>query len=491
MPIRFADIIWPTTRRYWLVNARVPACLVVADGARALLPADAEGVVNADLLVDDGTLAGVERPGGKHNDEDGTAIVDIGGRQVWPTLIDIHTHLDKGHTVERSPNPDGSFLNARLSAAADRPNWTVPDLRRRMDFGLRCAYAHGVSAIRTHIDTYHDTAERSWHVLCEMRDQWRGKVDLQGVALCPIDLLQDEFGDRVAAIVASASGLLGGVTRASIGNHGAPLDNIDALLDRVFALATRHDLDIDLHVDETHDPAAATLPFVARAAMRHGYQGRVVCGHCCSLAMQSDSDVDRTLDLVAEAEIAIITLPTVNMYLQDRKEKRTPRWRGVTVVHEMIKRGIAVAAAGDNCRDSFHAYGDHDALDTFRQAVRILHLDHPVTGTPALVGTTPATIGKLIEHGRIAVGAPARRIVLNARTVNEIISRPHSDRVIIDRGVPLRVAAPDYSELWEEWSAGSETAGSAAQDPSTIEDSSEMQEISCSGRSPRHRSFSP
>ena len=206
---------------------------------------------------------------------DGIERVDLGGRQVWPTLIDIHTHLDKGHTVERSPNADGTFLNARLAAAADRPNWTEADLRRRIEFGLRCAYAHGVSAIRSHIDTYHDTAERSWRVVREMREEWRGRIDLQAVALCPIDLLTDEFGDQVARIVADSNGLLGGVTRASIGNHGAPLDNLDALLDRVFALAARHDLDVDLHVDETHDPAAATLPFVARAAMRHGYKGRV------------------------------------------------------------------------------------------------------------------------------------------------------------------------------------------------------------------------
>lgn len=412
------------------------------------IDADSEGVVKADLLVDDGKLARIERPGG--HDDDGAACVDIGGRQVWPTLIDIHTHLDKGHTIERSPNPDGTFHNALLAAAADRPNWTAPDLRRRMDFGLRCAYAHGVSAIRTHIDTYHDTAERSWQVLRDMRDRWRGKIDLQGVALCPIGLFQDEFGDRVAAIVAESGGLLGGVTRASIGNHGAPLDNIDALLDRLFTLAARHDLNVDLHVDETNDPAAATLPLVARAAMRHGYKGRVVCGHCCSLAVQTESEVDRTLDLVAEAEVAIVTLPTVNMYLQDRKEKRTPRWRGVTVVHEMLKRGIAVAAAGDNCRDSFHAYGDHDVVDTFRQTVRILHLDHPLSGAPALVGAAPSAIGGFAQHGQIAVGAPARLIIFNARTINEIISRPQSDRVIIERGERLRISPPDYSEFWEE-----------------------------------------
>src|SRR5271169_2111794 len=204
MPIRFADIVWPATRRYWLANARAPAGLLV-DGIALPTPADAEGVVQADLLIEDGKLARIERPAEKR--DDGIACVDVGGRQIWPTLVDIHTHLDKGHTVERSPNVDGTFLNARLAAAADRPNWTAPDLRRRMDFGLRCAYAHGVSAIRTHIDTYHETAERSWQVLREMREEWKGKIDLQAVALCPIDLLEDEFGDRVAAVVAKSGGL--------------------------------------------------------------------------------------------------------------------------------------------------------------------------------------------------------------------------------------------------------------------------------------------
>ena len=151
-----------------------------------------------------------------------------------------------------------------------------------------------------------------------------------------------------------------------------------------------------------------------------------------------------------EADIAVVTLPTVNMYLQDRKERRTPRWRGVTVVHEMLRRGIRVAAAGDNCRDSFYAYGDHDVVDTFRQAVRILHLDHPLSAAPALVGTTPSPIGAFDGHGRLTVGAPARLIVFNARTINEIVSRPQSDRVVIREGGKISTLPPDYSELWED-----------------------------------------
>jgi cytosine deaminase len=406
---------------------------------------DSEGVVEADLRIEDRKIAEVAPPGGTHNDA--VESIDLGGRQVWPTLIDIHTHLDKGHTVERSPNPDGTFNSARLAAAADQPRWTAQDLRRRMGFGLRAAYAHGVSAIRTHIDTYPATLELSWQVLRELRDEWAGRVDLQAVSICPIDLLKEEFGDRVAATVAQSGGLLGGVTRSSIGVHGSPMGDLDALLDRLFELAIRHDLDLDLHVDESGDPNAASLAFVARAALRHGYRGRVVCGHCCSLAVQPEEQVDRTLDLLAEAQIAVITLPTVNMYLQDRQSGRTPRWRGVTVVHEMLKRGIRVAAAGDNCRDSFYAYGDHDVVDTFREAVRILHYDHPLTGAPAMVGATPAGIAKLQGHGKIAVGGPARLIVFNAHTINQIVSRPQSDRIIIDRGARVTAKIPDYDEL--------------------------------------------
>jgi cytosine deaminase len=192
MPM-FADIVWPVTKQYWLANCRMSACILTDVAVPRTV--DAEGVLHADLLVDNGKLARTEPPNRER--DDGIEYVDIGGRQVWPTLIDIHTHLDKGHTIDRSPNCDGTFYNARLAAAADRSNWTASDLRRRMEFGLRCAYAHGVSAIRTHIDTYPETAEKSWRVLGELRDEWRG----QAVSLCPIDLLVDQFGERVASIV--------------------------------------------------------------------------------------------------------------------------------------------------------------------------------------------------------------------------------------------------------------------------------------------------
>jgi cytosine deaminase len=446
----FSDVVWPDASSYWIGNARVPLSLM--SKPHAFAPLDREdGAVLLDVLIENGRVARLV-PAGAVSER--VNAVDLRGRQLWPTLVDVHTHLDRGHTVVRSPNVSGTFKDALAATQADRLRWTHEDLIARMDFGLRCAAAHGVSAIRTHLDSVPEQAERSWRAFRDMRAEWQGRIALQAVSLLPIDFFRGEYGDKLATLVAQSGGILGAVTRAAnAGGHGAPLDDLDQLLDRLFMLAARHDLDIDLHVDETNDPKAAALPYVARAALRHNYQGRVTAGHCCSLAVQPDDQAERTLDLLAEARVNVVTLPTVNLYLQDRGSGRTPRWRGVTLVHEMRRRGIAVAAAGDNCRDCFYAYGDHDMVDTFRQAVRILHLDHPLAEAPALVGPEPAGIARLADHGRLHDGAPARLIVFNARTLNEIVCRPQVDRIVIDRGRRSSARAPDYSELWDDGAA--------------------------------------
>ena len=446
MPQPFADIAWPDTPSYRIANARVPLCFV--SGPHGFVPQDRDdGTASLDILIGNGRIERLAPAGAGATDP--RPSVDLNGRQVWPMLIDAHTHLDRGHTVVRSPNASGTFKDAVLATAADRPKWTHEDLLTRMDFGIRCAYAHGVAAIRTHLDSVPEQAQRSWPAFREMREQWKGRVALQAVSLLPIDFFRGEWGDQLAKLVAESGGVLGAVTRAAAASsHGAPLGDLDELLDRLFGLAATYDLDIDLHVDETNDPRSAALPYVARAALRHNYRDRVTCGHCCSLAVQPDDEADRTMDLLAEAGVNVITLPTVNLYLQDRGGGRTPRWRGVTLVHEMRKRGVTVAAAGDNCRDCFYAYGDHDMIDTFRQAVRILHLDHPLAEAPMLVGPAPARIARLTEHGRIAVGDPARLIAFNARTLNEVVSRHQADRVVID-GKRSSARVPDYAELWD------------------------------------------
>jgi cytosine/creatinine deaminase len=444
---RFRELTIPPTSEYRLSNARVPTAMLARPIAGA--PLDTDGCALVDLLIAGGSIETIF-PAGASADN-ALPVVDLRGNLVWPGLVDMHTHLDKGHIVDRTRNPDGSFTGARVATVADRGKyWTEEDVRRRMEFGLRCAYAHGVAAIRTHIDSYEGQSEISWKVFRDVRQAWHGKITLQAVSICPIDLFQGEPGVELADLVARSNGVLGGVTRAFNEDHTENMTDLDALLDRVFTLAAERSLDIDLHVDETGDPNATSLIHVADAIIRNRFKGKVVCGHCCSLSVQPEQLVRETLQRCADAGIAIVSLPIVNMYLQDRAAARTPRWRGVTLIHEMRAAGIEVVIAGDNCRDPFHAYGDHDMVDTFRQAVRIAHLDHPFGDVTGMIGPAPAGIMGVAPLGTVAAGAPARLILFNARTLNELVCRPQADRIVIKDGKRVDAELPDYAVLEEE-----------------------------------------
>ncbi len=290
---------------------------------------------------------------------------------LWPRFADIHCHLDKGQIHGRVPGGEGTFLSALDAVASDRIHWNGTETRLRMDFGLRCAYAHGSAAVRTHIDSDHAGAAVSWEVFAELRDRWAGRIDLQAVSLVQVGALADPVLSRtVAERVAEFGGILGASTRQ--------VPDLDAIIDTLFQLAEEKDLALDFHVDESCDPNAKALSLIARTAIRRSFAGSVVVGHCCSLAVQDDDEVSQTLDLVAQAGIAVVTLPVLNLQLQDRRPGRTPRRRGMTLVHEMRARGIPVAIGGDNVRDPLHPYGDHDMLAVYRDATRIGHLDAPV-----------------------------------------------------------------------------------------------------------------
>jgi cytosine deaminase len=313
-----------------------------------------------------------------------------------------------------------------------------------MDFALRCAFAHGTGALRTHIDSYPKQTPISWGVFSEMREEWKGRIALQAVALFPIDrTLTDEADFRATvAAVAKHGGILGGLT--FLGE--APDARTDAALDRIFEAANANGLDLDFHVDESDSPKARTLGRIAEAALRHRFKGCIVAGHCCSLALADDNERATIIAKVAEARIAVVSLPMCNMYLQDRTAGRTPRWRGVAPLHELDAAGVTVMVASDNTRDPFYAYGDLDMLEVYREATRILHFDHSDRPWLKTIAATPGEVMGL-PHGRMAAGAPAGLVLTRARTMNELLSRPQTDRVVLCAGKQIDRTLPDYREL--------------------------------------------
>lgn len=423
----------PDAQHFVLSNATVPAISVTAPTGPAV-----EGLASVDIVISNGRIDAVLPAGTAPVD---LPKADLRQGMVWPCFADMHTHLDKGHIWPRRPNPDGTFMGALDNVGIDREaNWTADDVRTRMDFSLRAAYAHGTHLIRTHLDSIAPQHRISFEVFSELREVWKDRIALQAVALFPIDkIFEAPFFDDLVSVIRENQGILGGVTYL--------MPDLEERLDLLFRTAADNGFDIDLHVDETEDRQVLTLKTIAEAKLRHGFQGAVTVGHCCSLARQDEDVAKVTIDLVARAGISVVSLPMCNMYLQDRHSGRTPRWRGVTLFHELAAAGVATAVSSDNTRDPFYAYGDMDPVEVFREAVRILHLDHPLTDAARVVTTSPADILGRPDLGRIAVGGPADLVLFSARRWSEFLSRPQADRIVMRNGMGIDRSLPDYREL--------------------------------------------
>jgi cytosine/creatinine deaminase len=431
---------FPTSRPYdfWLRNAQVPGALL----DRVPRSVDAEGLALLDLRITGGRLAAIA-PAGAAPPEDG---IDLDRGQVWPCFVDAHTHLDKTQTWPRRPNPDGTSSGAQAAVVADRAAYyTEADIEPRFDFSLRCALAHGTAAIRTHLDSEWPAAKAHWAVFRRMRDAWAGRIDLQAVSICALERFSGHDGVALADEVARSGGILGMSTTGE-GGRAASAD-FQALLDRFFGLAEDRGLAVDLHLDETGDAQSNALEAVIRTALRRGFRAPIQVGHVCSLSVQDEAQALSTIALCAQAGLSVVNLPMCNMYLQGRSAGRTPRWRGITMVHEFRAAGVPLSFASDNCRDPYYAYGDYDMMEVYREAVRIAQLDHPFGDWAASVTATPAAACGFADAGRIAAGAPADLVLFRARSMTELLARPQADRVILRGGKVLDVPLPDFREL--------------------------------------------
>ena len=195
---------------YWLRNANVPASLIVGGSKWTPRKPPVDNLLTVDIEIQDGLISTIMAAGTFTSLS--APSIDLKGGIVWACFVELHTHLDKGHTEGRSPNPDGSFAGALGAVGRDaKKYWSAEDVYRRMEFGLKCSYAHGTRAIRTHIDSAGKQGPVSWEVFDQLRTKWADRLHLQAVALVSLDHYLTPSGEKLADLVAEKGGILGGV----------------------------------------------------------------------------------------------------------------------------------------------------------------------------------------------------------------------------------------------------------------------------------------
>ena len=368
------------------------------------------------------------------------ALESIASGTLIPCLVDAHVHIDKTYVVGEVGAADGDLSKAIELMSQHRANWTALDITQRMERALQDAYQHGTRAMRTHLDWDVGSAPVALGVYESLRQQWRGRITLQCVSLTPLDKFDSaEAGQQIAAELArlNRAGDAQAGEAALLGAFVYRNQDLRAKLQRVFDLASAHDLKLDFHVDEGLDIDAVGLRMIAELTIANHYQGKVSCGHCCSLAVQPLPEARATLKLCQQAGIHLVALPTTNLYLQGAWDT-TPVERGITRLKEAIALEILGSIATDNVADGFYPYGSYDLLASYALGVQMAHLS-PADVALATVTTHPAIAMGLPWDGKISVGCPADFILLAATNPYELIDKAGQRRRVIRAGAVVPV----------------------------------------------------
>jgi cytosine deaminase len=394
-------------------NARLPVVFVGDPGAFGGRR-DGDCAI-ADIVLDVEGMTAV--PGGEASSD--LPTIDLEGRLLLPRLVEAHCHLDKCHTIERLEGVGGSLLDAITVETEDRVHWTPEDIRRRATLGLEEAFAAGCDLLRSHVgwspdDLPEGEAPLAWRVLGELAEDWAGRIELQRAALTPLELWDDDnYAETLAQRVAADGTVLG------VFLYEQPRRR--ERLGKLFAIAARHDLPLDFHVDEGLSPDLDGLEMVADLVLETGFANPVVCGHACSLMNLQGAELERVTDKLLRAGIFVVCLPSTNLYLQDR-QNGTPERRGLTRVRELAAAGVPIAFGSDNVADAFCPVGRHDPLASLALAILAAQLDPPYGAWLPTTTTVPRrALGgtvKSFEH----LG-PRELLVAEARHSAGLLSR--------------------------------------------------------------------
>jgi len=359
--------------------------------------------------------------------------LDLGGRVAIPGLVDAHQHLDKTHLFPAVQNASGTHAEAIAAVRRHYATCGVDEIKARAREGLALAIAAGTTALRSHADTGGPAGLKGVEALLDLRSECRGRIRLQVVAHAAT--LPD--GTFAEADLAEAARM--GVDAVGGTPWLAPPPGRVAYIEKLFRIALDAGLPLDLHVDESDDPADLTLPSIARETRRAGLSGRVVAGHCCSLAALPDAAAAEVIAAVRDAGVHVVTLPQVNLFLQGRADRQPVR-RGITRVKELLAAGVNVAAASDNIRDPFYPFGDGDLLRLAALTCSVAHLPGPagIATALAMVTEAPARAIGLGTYG-LRPGARADLVVLDLRGPagpEHVLSRQPGRHLVLCGGLP-------------------------------------------------------
>jgi cytosine deaminase len=370
-------------------------------------------------------------------------IIDAGGCLVSPPFVDAHFHMDAtlSYGIPRI-NTTGTLLEGIALWGELKPLLTHEAVVERALAYCDWAVSMGLLAIRSHVDICDDRL-LAVEALLEVKKKVAPYLDLQLVAF-PQDGFYRDPGAAANTIRALDLGIevVGGIP-----HFERTMEEGRASVRALCELAAERGLLVDMHCDETDDPSSRHIETLAAETKRLGLSGRVAGSHLTSMHSMDNYYVSKLLPLIAEAGVAAIPNPLINIVIQGRHDTY-PKRRGMTRVPEMLKQGIDVAFGQDCVLDPWYPLGTADMLDVAFMGLHVGQMTSPgdMRRCIDLVTSSPAKIMGLDGYG-LNKGSTASLVVLQASDPIEAIRLRPPRLTVISKGKVVSRMPPATAQI--------------------------------------------
>ena len=398
-----------------------------------------DGRRDVDIGIADGRIAAVAPQLAASAREE----LDLGGRLVSPPFVDAHFHMDATLSLGLPRrNRSGTLLEGIALWGELKPQLSVEAVIERALAYCDMAVAQGLLAIRSHVDVC-DERLLAVDALLEVKRRVAPYLDLQLVAF-PQDGFYRSAGAERNLLRALDRGVdvVGGIP-----HFERTMADGAASVRRLCEIAAERGLRVDLHCDESDDPLSRHVETLAAETQRLGLQGRVAGSHLTSMHSMDNYYVSKLLPLLAEAGVAAIANPLINITLQGRHDSY-PRRRGMTRVPELMAAGVTVAFGHDCVMDPWYSFGSGDMLEVAHMGIHVAQMTSQqaiAAAFEAVTANAAAILG--LEGYGLAPGCRADLVVLQAADPFEAIRLKAARLLVLRGGRVLARSAPRETAL--------------------------------------------
>ncbi|MYH06503.1 MAG: amidohydrolase family protein, partial [Acidimicrobiia bacterium] len=194
-----------------------------------------------------------------------------------------------------------------------------------------------------------------WEVMGEVREQMKRVMEIELVAFAVADTLTDreETARLQKDLTMGRYQLIGG----SPNHDSRPRESITSMME----LAARTGVQVDVHIDETLDPARLLMDFALDEVERRHLEGWVSFSHCCLLSALGEQQTRSLARRMAGLGITVNCQPRTNLILHEYRV-HSPR-RALAPINLLIEEGVHVRLGVDNVDDTFCPFSTADPLE--------------------------------------------------------------------------------------------------------------------------------